>query len=575
VEKAVSNETVVGGAYPGPPAQGGPAAPAVVPQTTGTHQTIQTPGTGVFEREQLSGMGDLTPELIDTPVWTDDMVARAGIPIVDIPFVTVGGGIGSFVMVDHLRIAGVPAQQMAVLGVNDHPWDTYEYLTRVSQVPRGERLRSDAASNPDCIWGFPSYAMREAWAGKKGYVATAAGVKKQSTAGAKMAPLFNVLTEPILTDYFTPRAGQAFESMEREAARINYTAMLRKGLVRMVRRRAGAGYFTILTPPPGASQTKRVAFRSRFVHIAVGYPGLRFLPDLQEYRTQTQDYVHVVNAYEPHEHVYDELIRRPCTVVIRGGGIVASRVLQRIIDDRNLKGAQTQIIHLLRSYQAARHGPSVFKRRKGLYGIGIQGFNWPKSNWGGVYKSQLEKATPEERKELLGWQGGTTTPHRKLWLQQLAAGEKGGYYRQLIGQVKEVTQTPDGRILTMVQTDQGPVNLPADYIVDATGLEADITEHRLLKDLFDMTGAQRNPYGKMQVELSFEVTGTRNGDGLIFASGSATLGGPYATVDSFLGLQYQALRITDELSRYGFGKKLGMGRSFSQWWKWVRHAPLP
>ncbi len=574
----MSNETVVGGAYPGPPAQGGPAAaPAaapVVPRTTGTH-TIQTPGTGVFEREQIGGMGDLTPELIDTPVWSDDMVARAGIPIVDIPFVTVGGGIGSFVMVDHLRIAGVPANQMAVLGVNDNPWDTYEYLTRVSQVPRGERLRSDAASNPDCIWGFPSYAIREAWHGKKGYVATASGVKKQSALGAKLAPLYNVLTEPILTDYFTPRAGQAFESMEREANRIGYRSMYRKGLVRMVRRRSGAGYFTILTPPPGASQTKRVAFRSRFVHIAVGYPGLRFLPDLQEYRTRTQDYARVVNAYEPHEHVYDELNRRPCTVLIRGGGIVASRVLQRIIDDRNLKGAQTQIVHLLRNYQASRHGPSVFKRRKGLYGIGIQGFNWPKSNWGGVYKRQLEKATPQERAELLGWQGGTTTPHRKLWLQQLAAGEKGGYYRQLIGQVKEVNQTPDNRILTVVNTQQGLVNIPADYIIDATGLEADITEHRLLKDLFDMTGAQRNPYGKMQVELSFEVTGTRNGDGLIFASGSATLGGPYATVDSFLGLQYQALRITDELHKYGFGKKLGIGRSTSQWWKWVRQKPLP
>ncbi len=576
----MSNETVVGGAYPRPPAQGGPtsappSAPPVVPQTTGTHQTIQTPGTGVFEREQLSGKGDLTPELIDTPVWTDDMVARAGIPIIDIPFVTVGGGIGSFVMVDHLRIAGVPANQMAVLGVNENPWDTYEYLTRVSQVPRGERLRSDAGSSPDNIWGFPSYAMREAWHAKKGYVATAAGVKKQSAIGAKLAPLYNVLTEPILTDYFTPRAGQAFAGMEREAWRIQYKSMLRKGLVRMVRRRAGAGYFTILTPEAGTSQTKRVAFRSRFVHIAVGYPGLRFLPDLQEYRTRTEDYAHVVNAYEPHEHVYDELIRRPGTVVIRGGGIVASRVLQRLIDDRNLKGAQTQIVHLLRNYLPARHGPSLTKRRKGLYGIGIQGFNWPKSNWGGVYKSQLEKATPEQRKELLSWQGGTTTPHRKLWLQQLATGEKAGYYRQMVGQVKEVQQTPDGRILTVVNTQQGLVNIPADYIVDATGLEADITEHRLLKDLFDMTGAIRSPYGRLDVELSFEVKGTRNGDGLLFASGSATLGGPYATVDSFLGLQYQALRITDELAKYGFGKHLGIGRSFSQWWKWMRHKPLP
>lgn len=575
----MSNETVVGGAYPRPPAQGPasapPSAPPVVPQTTGTHQTIQTPGTGVFEREQLSGKGDLTPELIDTPVWTDEMVARAGIPIIDIPFVTVGGGIGSFVMVDHLRIAGVPANQLAVLGVNNNPWDTYEYLTRVSQVPRGERLRSDAGSSPDNIWGFPSYAIREGWHGRKGLVATAAGVKKQSTLGAKLAPLYNVLTEPIITDYFTPRAGQAFAAMEREAWRIQYASMLRKGLVRMVRRRAGAGYFTILTPAAGTSQTKRVAFRSRFVHIAVGYPGLRFLPDLQEYRTRTEDYAHVVNAYESHEHVYDELIRRPGVVVIRGGGIVASRVLQRLIDDRNLKGAQTQIIHLLRNYLPARHGPSVFKRRKGEYGIGIQGFNWPKSNWGGVYKSQLEKATPEGRKELLSWQGGTTTPHRKLWLQQLAAGEKAGYYRQLVGQVKEVQQTPDGRILTVVTTQQGPVNIPADYIVDATGLEADVTEHRLLKDLFDMTGAIRSPYGRLDVELSFEVKGTRNGDGLLFASGSATLGGPYATVDSFLGLQYQALTITEELSKYGFGKHLGLGRSTSQWWKWMRHRPLP
>ena len=36
------------------------------------------------------------------------MLARAGIPVVDVPFVSVGGGIGSFVTVDYLRICGVP-----------------------------------------------------------------------------------------------------------------------------------------------------------------------------------------------------------------------------------------------------------------------------------------------------------------------------------------------------------------------------------------------------------------------------------------------------------------------------------
>jgi hypothetical protein len=586
----VSNETVVGGAQAVPPQPPGPtslqptsppptlpppSAPPILPQVTGTDHTIQTPGTGVFERDQLVGHGDLTPQLIDTPVWTDDMVAKAGIPIFDVPFVSVGGGMGSFIMVDHLRISGVPASQIAVLGVNPHPWDTYEYLTRVSQVPRGERLRSDSQSSPDNIWGFPSLALREAWHGKKGYVTVATGLKKQSTVAAKLAPLYNVLTEPILTDYFTPRAGDVFSGIEREAARIGYQTMIRQGLVRMVRRRSGAGYFTILTPPAGASPTKRVAFRSRWVHIAVGYPGLRFLPDLQEYRTKYEDYTRVVNAYESHEHVYDELVRRPCTVVVRGGGIVASRVLQRLMDDRNLKGAQTTVIHLLRHYAPRRHGPSRTKQRKGAYGTGLQGFNWPKSDWGGQYKRGLEKATPEKRVELLGWQGGTTTPHRKLWLKQLANGERGGYFRQLVGKVTEVKPTPDGRILTMVETAQGPVNVPSDFIIDATGLESDINEHRLLKDLFDMTGAQRSPYGRLSVGLTFEIDGTRNGDGRVYGAGSATLGGPYATVDSFLGLNYQSLVITKELAKQGFGKGLGPARSISQWWKWMRHQQLP
>ena len=38
----------------------------------------------------------------------------------------------------------------------------------------------------------------------------------------------------------------------------------------------------------------------------------------------------MVSAYEQHEHVYETLKNRPGVVVIRGGGIVASRVLQRL-----------------------------------------------------------------------------------------------------------------------------------------------------------------------------------------------------------------------------------------------------
>ncbi len=43
------------------------------------------------------------------------------------------------------------------------------------------------------------------------------------------------------------------------------------------------------------------------MHVAVGYPGLKFLPDLQRYRETYRDYRQVVNAYEPHEHIYEQL----------------------------------------------------------------------------------------------------------------------------------------------------------------------------------------------------------------------------------------------------------------------------
>ena len=38
---------------------------------------------------------DLTQELLAADWWTEAMLAAAGIPVVDVPFVTVGGGMGA------------------------------------------------------------------------------------------------------------------------------------------------------------------------------------------------------------------------------------------------------------------------------------------------------------------------------------------------------------------------------------------------------------------------------------------------------------------------------------------------
>jgi hypothetical protein len=139
---------------------------------------------------------------------------RADIPVVDIPFVSVSGGIGSFVTVDYLRICGVPTSAIRIFTQLDTPWESYEYLTRVPQIPRGERLRSDSASRPDNIWGFPSYALHEAMATRS------------------LKPLTHALLEPMVDDYWTPKAGQAFESMAQEYHRIRYPEMVVKGQVR-------------------------------------------------------------------------------------------------------------------------------------------------------------------------------------------------------------------------------------------------------------------------------------------------------------------------------------------------------
>jgi hypothetical protein len=506
------------------------------------------------------GTGDLTQELLDTDWWTDEMVQRAGIPIRDIPFVTVGGGIGSFVTVDYLRIAGVPTSQIRILTSLEHPWQTYEYLTRVSQIPRGERLRSDSASRPDNIWGFPSYAVAEAFrAGSvKGFV----------------APLWQVLVEPIFADYYTPRAGQVFENLEREAARISYFDMVERGQVRMVRRREGGGYFTILTPDASSGGPKRIAFRSKFVHVAVGYPGLKFLPDLQEYRTKHQDFGRIVNAYEPHEHVYEALQQKPGTVLIRGGGIVASRVLQRLFDDREKHGAQTQILHLFRTYITGSHGPSIFMRRRGGDGWAYQGFNYPKSVWGGQLKSRMRHLEGEERAKLYKIIGGTNTPYRRFWQRQMRDGRAGGYYRTHVGEVEAVVPGDDGGVVTRVRTSDGVLELQADYIIDGTGLEADIAEHRVLADLLEHGGAGRNPIGRLDVERDFEVRGAQSGDGVMYASGTATLGGYFPGVDTFLGLQIAAQEITDDLARRGFCRRIGPFRSTSQWLKWARNKKI-
>jgi hypothetical protein len=214
------------------------------------------------------------------------------------------------------------------------------------------------------------------------------------------------------------------------------------------------------------------------------------------------------------------------------------------------------------------HGPNAWNRRKGGNGFAYQGFNYPKSVWGGQLKSRMRKLEGDDRATEYKLMGGTSTPYRRRWQAQMREGRTGGWYRAIAGTVEEM-RLENGMIASRVMISGGPVEVAADFVIDCTGLEADIAEHRLLADLLEHSGAGRNPLGRLNVERDFELRGAASGPGVIYASGATTLGGYFPGVDTFLGLQIAAQEITDDLARRGFCRHIGPVRSTSQWLRWV------
>jgi hypothetical protein len=74
------------------------------------------------------------------------------------------------------------------------------------------------------------------------------------------------------------------------------------------------------------------------------------------------------------------------------------------------------------------------------------------------------------------------------------------------------------------------------------------------------------------VTNDFEIPGMRHGDARMYAAGATTLGGPFATVDSFLGLQYAGLRAVHAIADTGLDgmRRISGLHSTRQWLKWAR-----
>jgi pSer/pThr/pTyr-binding forkhead associated (FHA) protein len=515
--------------------------------------------------------GDFPPAEFKREKVSVKALSALGLPVEEVEYLTLGGGIGSFVWADHLRVFGVAADNIRAIGVDPVPYGKYERLCRYSQIPLHERLRSNSISTPDNIWGFPGYASREAWrelsSGKLG------GLKH----------VLQVFAEPALSESYTPRAGDVFKSMDREAKRIGWERIWMPGRIMAVRKTDDGRYAVAYRVPADLAKSgprNRVVVAS-YLHIAMGYPASRYLDDLQEFKRRHPRSQRVINAYEQHDTIYEDLEANGGIVLLRGRGIVASRILQRLYEAR-AKNKEIRVLHVMRSRIETGRSYDL-ARRLAVHDFEYQPFNWPKSCWGGPLRQQLERADDAERIRLLQKWGGTTTADRGDWDEIIVQGKREGWYKPFFGVVERIELRGD-KLISELESSQAfreEVRLQADYIVDCTGLIAELDANPVLRDLIETyrlprnrasgRGAEQRLSG-IKVTNDFEIEGLRNGSGRVYAAGVITLNGPYAAVDSFLGLQYAALRSVDHLAAEQAPAVSAMGpmRSARQWLKWCR-----
>ncbi|EAW37320.1 FHA domain-containing protein [Lyngbya sp. PCC 8106] len=517
-------------------------------------------------------------EFLHAALVSPSTLQNTGLPVEEIDYLTIGGGLGSFIWVNFLRISGVKVSQIMALGMEENPYARYQRLCLNSQIPPHERLRSNSDSCPDNIWGWPSYALREAY--------------HEMTRGRLLIALkllWRVFAEPVLAETYTPKSQNVFDSIDREAQRINWEQIYQYGRVLGIRK-TNDGRYAIAISRSRANKRERAFILARYVHLATGYPAIQFLPDLQAYREMTRDFKTVVNAYEDHQHIYQQLEKQGGTVVLRGRGIVASRIIQRIYEARK-HNSKIQILHLMRSPKAIGNQFRQSRRQVENH-FEFQPFNWPKACWGGELREKLETANSERRLQLLESWGGTTTASRQDWQDIINQGLNQGWYRVVFGVVEQVEKITGERTLTTIREQglEAQIKLEADFIIDATGLDAHVQTNPLLNDLVTHYNLPLNALNRLQVSNDFELIEMRSvivalktqktatvspvtptQKGRMYAAGAITLGGPYAPVDSFLGLQYTALQSVTNLAAINAPnvKKLGTLRSLTQWFKWV------
>lgn len=505
-----------------------------------------------------AGISDELQHLLENVVVDEKQIADAQLAIDKTVFLTIGGGVGSFIWINNLMIYGARQAHVMSIGMEKEPYGRYRRLSHQSQIPDDSRLRSDSGATPDNIWGYPGYAVREA-------VRDALRLRIDRS----VKTLAQIFGEPILKQAYTPISGNVYKSMAREAKRIGWDKIHQLGRVHAIRKTRDGHYAVFYSKRTDDGFEERCAI-AQYVHLAVGYPATRVLPDLQGYLKATGDNFHATSAYENHDHIYEHLAGYGGLVVVRGRGIVASRILQRICEIRE-HNPNVHILHVHRRpltdgacYQGIQRTVDAHTE--------IQPFNFPKSAWGGGYREHFQQAPDDQRDELLDTWGGTTTADRVDWQEIIEAGKREGWYTTAFGSIRKIVPTENEDVCVEIELKTGnTVEVNASFLIDATGLDADWRRSDLLCDLIQTYNLPLNVINRLTVSDDFELEEMKNRRSRIYATGAMTMGSKYAPVDSFLGLQYSAQRSVQHLlnQKAPCIKALSPLRSLTQWSRWL------
>ncbi len=476
-------------------------------------------------------------------------------------YLTVGGGLASFAWVDRLLIAGAKNEDITIIGTAFDPVKHFQRLCKASQISPEDRLRCDTRQTLDNIWGWPGYALRESW-------------QHLTHGNLKQAARINwqLVGAPFMADHYHPRLKDFIEGMRREVERINWEAIWQFGYVLRIRQTTDGRYLVIYSPTGQVARTQYKLIVTTHLHIAFGSPGIRFAPDLQAYRVHTGDFRKVVNAYEVHEHLYQDLRENGGDVLLRGQGMAAARIFHRLALEQR-RNPNINIIHLQDAprVNGNRYG---FNRRRVENYWELQELGWPKAVYRGDLHDRYTHADQFERDQLLvDWGGITVIPERE-WLNLIKEGLTEGWYQPRFGSIEQVRPTEEGSVVTIIHstsTINEETRITTDFIIDATDLKVAIENHPVIQDLISTYDLPRTSLNTIHVSEEFEVAGLRNESGRVYLSGAMAAGGPYAPAGTFAGHQFaagQSVNALRKLKAPGIRRLVGW-TSLTQWLRWM------